>query len=139
LIARQLFHRLFANELIRRVVKNSGYLFSATGISAALSMMQGILIARILLPDAMGVLGVILTFTSVVNKLASFRMGELVVKYVGHYMETGDQPRAAAVFKAAAIAEMAASFVAFGLLYLLAPLGARYFAHDSSLVNWFVI
>lgn len=139
LIARQLFHRLFANELIRRVVKNSGYLFSATGISAALSMLQGILIARILLPDAMGVLGVILTFTSVVNKLASFRMGELVVKYVGHFMETGDQPRAAAVFKAAAIAEMAASFIAFGLLYLLAPLGARYFAHDPSLVNWFVI
>ena len=34
------FHRIFSNELIRRMVKNSGYLFSATGVSAALSFVQ---------------------------------------------------------------------------------------------------
>jgi O-antigen/teichoic acid export membrane protein len=136
---RKLFHRLFQNSLIRRVIKNSGYLFSATGISAAISMVQSVFIARLLGVEGFGILGTIIMFTSVVNNLASFRMGELVVKYVGHYMETGDRPRAAAVFKAAALGEMGASILAFLLILLLAPLGAQYLAKDPSTSNWFVI
>jgi len=80
---RQPIDRFLENELFRRVVKNSGYLFSTTGVSAVLSMIQGILAARILGVEGFGVLGTITMFTSVVNKFASFRMGELVVKYVG--------------------------------------------------------
>jgi O-antigen/teichoic acid export membrane protein len=85
-----------------------------------------------------GILGVITMFASVINKFASFRMGELVIKYVGYYTETGERQRAAAVFKAAALAEMLASLVAFGLIWLLAPLGARYLAKDSGATGWFV-
>jgi O-antigen/teichoic acid export membrane protein len=133
------FYRLFGNELIRRVVKNSGYLFSATGISAALSMLQSILVTNLLGPGGFGILGTITNFTTVINKLASFRMNELVIKYVGQYTEAGDRPRAAALFKSAAIAEMLASLVAFGLIWLLAPVGARFFAKDPGLANYFLL
>lgn len=136
---RVLFHRLFQNELIRRVVKNSGYLFSATGISAVLSMAQSILAARLLGVAGFGILGTITVFTSLVNNFASFRMSELVIKYVGHFSETGDRDRAAAVFKAAAAAEMGASLFAFLLIFLLAPLGARYFAKDPGMAGYFVV
>jgi O-antigen/teichoic acid export membrane protein len=133
------FYRLFGNELIRRVIKNSGYLFSATGISAALSMLQSILVTNLLGPAGFGILGTITNFTTLVNKLASFRMNELVIKYVGQYGEAGDKPRAAAVFKSAAIVEMLASLVAFGLIWLLAPVGARFFAKDAALANYFLL
>jgi O-antigen/teichoic acid export membrane protein len=136
---RKLFHRLFQNELIRRVVKNSSYLFSATGISAVVSMLQGILVARLLGVENYGILGAIIMFTSVINNLVSFRMGELVIKYVGHYSEENDDLRAAAVFKSAALVEMLASIVAFGLILLLAPFGAQYFAKDPSTTGWFVL
>lgn len=136
---RRIIHRIFENELARRVIKNSSYLFSATGASAALSMLQGILIARMLGVAGFGILGAIITFTSVINRFASFRMSELVIKYVGHYGEAGDQPRAAAVFKAAALTEMLASIFAFGLVGALSPLGARFLAKDASVTNWFVI
>jgi O-antigen/teichoic acid export membrane protein len=86
-----------------------------------------------------GILGVITMFASVINKFASFRMGELVIKYVGHYSETGERQRAAALFKAAAVTEMLASVAAFGLICLLAPLGARYLAKDASTTSWFVV
>jgi O-antigen/teichoic acid export membrane protein len=66
-------------------------------------------------------------------------MSELVIKYVGEYTETGDDRRAAAVFKAAGLTEMGTSFFAFGLVWALAPLGARFFAKDVSLSNWFAI
>jgi O-antigen/teichoic acid export membrane protein len=136
---RTLLERFFENKLFRRVVKNSGYLFSTTGTSAAFSMLQGILAARLLGVEAFGILGAITSFTSVLNKFVSFRMGELVVKYVGHYSEVEDNARSAAIFKLAALMEMLASLVAFGLVWLLAPLGARYLAKDPNTTNLFVI
>jgi len=134
-----LFNRLFGNELIQRVVKNSGYLFSATGVAAALSMLQSILVARLLGVTDFGILGTIILFTSVVNKFASFRMSELVIKYVGQYTVEGDDISAAAVFKSAVILETLTSFFAFGLIWMLAPLGAQYFAKDVSTTDWFIL
>ena len=117
-----LFSRIFENELIRRIVKNSGYLFSATGIAAAMSMVQSILAGRLLGPSTFGILGALTAFTSVVNRFASFRMNELVVRYVGHYEEQGDHQRAAAVFKMAGSLEISGSLLAFVLIWFLAPL-----------------
>jgi O-antigen/teichoic acid export membrane protein len=102
-------------------------------------MVQGILVARLLGVTAFGILGTIIMFTSVVNKFASFRMNELVVKYVGEYTEIGDQQRAAAVFKVAAMVELVASVFAFILIRLLASLAAQYLAKDPATVDWFVI
>jgi len=129
--------RLLENELVRRLVKNAGYLFGANGISAAISMLQGILAARLLGVEQFGILGAITMFASVINKFMSFRMGELVIKYVGYYTEAGDQKRAAAVFKGAALAEMLASLIAFVIVWLLAPFGAEYFAKDPGLADLF--
>ena len=100
-------------------------------------MLQGILAARLLGVTAFGVLGSITSFTSIVNKFISFRMGELVVKYVGHYSEHDDHAKAAAVFKLAALVEILASFLAFGLVWVLATLGARYLAKDPSATGLF--
>ncbi len=138
-LIRRATDRFLENEIFRRVVRNSGYLFSTTGISAALSMVQGILAARLLGVEAFGILGAITAFTSVVNKLVSFRMGELVVKYIGHYSEHDDNAKAAAVFKLAALVETLASFLAFGLVWVLAPLGARFLAKDPNTIGLFHI
>jgi len=134
-----LIHKFFENELIRRIVKNSGYLFSSTVVTAAISMLQSILAARLLGVAAFGVLGIITMFTTVLNKVVSFRMSELVVKYVGQFSERGEQRQAAAVFKVAALTEIVASLLAFSLVWLLAPLGAQFFAKDPSTVEWFRI
>ncbi len=131
------FTLLFSNPIFRRVVRNAGFLFSASGLAAGLAMVQSVLTARLLGVSEFGILGAIILFTSVINNLLSFRMGEVVVKYVGEYVEREDLARAAATFKAAALTEMGASLLAFGILYLLAPLGARYLAKDSNLSTLF--
>jgi O-antigen/teichoic acid export membrane protein len=135
----QQFEHIFENPLFRRVVKNSGYLFSTTGISAALSMLQGILVARLLGVDKFGMLGTIITFTSVVNKLASFRMSELVIKYVGDYSENDDPLNSAAVYKISVFVELITSLVAYGIIYIIAPLGALYLTKDPSTTHYFQI
>jgi O-antigen/teichoic acid export membrane protein len=130
---------MFTNPLVQRIIRNSSYLLSATGISAGISMIQSILAARLLGVAGFGILGAITMFTSVVNKFASFRMSELIVKYVGQFSEANDPQRASAVFKAAALLEMLASIAAFGLLWLLAPLGARYLAKDITTQPLFIL
>ncbi|MBC8508570.1 MAG: oligosaccharide flippase family protein [Anaerolineales bacterium] len=131
--------RILENELLRRILTNASYLLSATGLAAGMSVFQSILAGRLLGPANFGVLGAITQFTSVVNRFASFRMNELVVRYVGKYQEEGDQDRAAAVFKMASFLEFGGSILALILIWVLAPLGAHFFAQDSSLAFWFQI
>ncbi len=134
-----LFAQLIENDLVRRMLKNSGYLFSTTGVSAAASMLQGILTARMLGVEGFGILGTIILFISVINNLVSFRMGELVVKYVGLYTEQSDPGSAAALFKLAALIEVVASMLAFCLIFLLAPPAAKYLVKDPNTEQLFVL
>jgi len=128
---------MLRNPLMKRVMRNSGYLFTGSTLSAAMSMLQGILAARLLGVQAFGVLGIITVFASVINRLTSFRMSELVVSYVGEFSSRKEPARAAATIKSAAVAEAVSSVLAFALIGLLAPLGARYLAHDPSTVGLF--
>lgn len=116
------------DRLLGRVVKNSGYLFSSNLISAILS----ILTANLLGVQQFGALGIVISFVSNVNRLLSFRMGEVVVRYMGDYLARDEKTKAAAIVKIAGLAETCTSLVAFGLLILIAPLGAEYIVHDPS-------
>ena len=75
--------RFLDNPLFRRVVRNTGYLFSAQTISAAMSFGQGIFTARLLGVEGAGYVGIITQFSSNINRLISSRMAELVVNYLG--------------------------------------------------------
>lgn len=131
--------RFFLHPLVQRVIRNSGYLLGAQTSAAALSMMQGILAARLLGVEGLGVLGVITQFSSVINRLTSFRMGELVVSYVSEFNARGDSRKAAAVFKAAGLAEMGSSLIAFAILVGLAPWAAQALAHRPDTSDEFVL
>jgi len=114
------------DRLLQRVVRNSSYLLASNAISAVLS----ILTASLLGASGFGVLGAITDFTANINRLFSFRMGDVVIKYAGEFQVRGEKPRAAAVVKAAALTEAASSVLAFLVLLALAPLGARLFTED---------
>lgn len=136
---RRWLRRLIENPLMRRVIRNSGYLFSANTAAALLSMGQSALSARLLGVAGFGLLGVITQFATVLNGLTSFRMSQLVVNYVSQFEAKGDGNRAAAVFKAAGLVEMGSSFMAYVLVLALAPLGARLLAHEPGTARLFAI
>ena len=74
----------FTNDkLLQKIVKNTGYLLSSNVASMGLSMMQSILAGRLLGVAGFGVIATITAFASMLNRLFSFRMNELVVKYFG--------------------------------------------------------
>ena len=137
--ARQFISRAAANPLLRRMLRNSGYLLSANGLATAGSMLQGALAARLIGVEGLGIIGLVTDFATNVNRLTSFRMGQLVVRYVGEYGAADDEERAAAAFKAAGLIEIASSLVAVVLIVLLAPLAATVLVHDPDATPLFML
>ena len=127
------------DPLLQRVVRNSSYLFSSSAISAVLSVMQMILVLRLLDPGQYGLAtGIIMLFATSVNQLLSFRMSEVVVKYAGEALAHENENRAAALIKGIGITEALTSVLAYAVLVALSSWAANVFARDTSLAPLFI-
>jgi O-antigen/teichoic acid export membrane protein len=115
------------------VIKNTGYMVTSNTATTGLTFVQGILAAIILGPLEYGVLGMVVSFASNVNRLLSFRMGELVVKFAGESVEKIEKTRAAAIIKFAGLAEILTSLIAYLLLVVLASWAAKVIFKDPTI------
>ena len=127
------------DPLLRRVLRNTSYLFSSQAIVMVLSLGQSILATRLLGANTFGALVVIMTFASNVNRLFSFRMSEFIINFMGKEMANKNYSRAGAFAKIAGLTECGTSLFAFTVLMLIAPWGAQFFAKDLSLLNYFYL
>ena len=109
------------DPLIRRVLRNSGYLFSGNAVSAALGLVQGILMFRLLGVEQFGLAAGIMLFATNVNRFLSFRMSEVVTRYMGEALVQDNKDRAAALAKWIGIAEAITSMLAYLVLFVLVP------------------
>ncbi len=123
------------DRLLGRVLKNSSYLTASYVLGGLLTLLT----AKLLGAVSFGVLGTITVFASSINRLFSFRMGEMVVKYMGEALTHGDRMRAAAAVKAAMLVEATTSLGAFAALAALAPLGAAYIVRDAATTPLFIL
>ena len=122
------------DPLLQRVVRNSGYLFGSNTISAALGVLQGIFVVRLLGDSGYGLLTIVMDFASNTNRLLSFRMSEVVVKYVGEALAQEDKPRAAGIVKGVGLLEAGLSVLAYLVLLALSAWGAQTFADNVEVV-----
>lgn len=134
-ILKKIWNNWSKDLTILKVIKNSSYML----MSNAFAVVQSVLTGRLLGIMGFGVIGTITTFASTLNRLFSFRMNELVVKYYGEAVETKQPERAAAVVKAALIAESITAILSFIFCALLAPYAARTMADDPSLASHFIL
>jgi len=135
----KIYLRVFDSDFLRRIIRNSSYLVTATMISAGLGMIQGAYQFRVLDFAGIGLLAAMATFTNVLNRLTSFRIDELVIRYVRLYQERDQKDRAAAVYKLAGMLEFFGALVAFLLVILLAPLGVSLFSDQAGTEQWFIL
>jgi len=121
--------------LLGRVLRNSSYLFASNAIGAVLS----IITANLLGVTGFGMLGVMTSFVAGINRLFSFRMGDVVVKYMGEALARGEIERAAVTVKAAMLVEAVTSIAAFIFLALVAPLAATAVVNDPTTTPLFLL
>jgi len=136
-----IFHRIRSSLrddiLLQRVLRNSSYLFGSNTISAALGVLQGIFVVRLLGDSGYGLLTIVMDFASNTNRLLSFRMSEVVVRYMGEALAQEDMGRAAAIVKGVGLLEAAMSVLAYLVLLALSAWGARTFADTTDVVYLF--
>lgn len=141
------------DNLLRGVLKNSSFLFSGNTIAAGLAFLNPIFATRLVGIEGIGLITIVQTFVSNVNRLLSFRMSEVVVKYLGQALVVkeeeppppivsvhGDRlvsiknPQAAALVKGIGLIEAATSILAYLVVLLLASWAATVLMKDSSAV-----
>jgi O-antigen/teichoic acid export membrane protein len=126
------------DPLLQRVIRNSSYLFSSSAVSAVLGAVQMYFVVQLLSPEAYGLaFGIIMVFASNVNRLLSFRMSEVVVKYVGEALAQGNKDRASALVKGIGLVEAMTSMLAYLVLLALASSAARTYETSSFLFAFY--
>ena len=134
-----LLSKIKDDPLFVRVIRSSGKLLSANTVSLGLSVLQGVMVARLLLPEGLGLLRVVMAYASTINSLLSFRMSELVVRYGGEYLGHGEKDKASAVMKAAGLVEAFVSLLAFLIVVGTAGLAEKYFTESTGIAWLFVV
>lgn len=120
------------DNLLKRVVRNSSYLFGSNVASSVLSFVQTIIAVRLIGVTSWGLVATIQTFASNINRFLSFRMSEVVIKHLAPSLADDKKQEAAALVKAAGLTEAVTSVVAFLILVLLSPWAAITFANDAT-------
>ena len=133
----KIYSGLREDPMLQRVVRNSSYLFGSNTVSAVLNVVQGIFVIRLLGDAGYGLLTIVMDFASNTNRMLSFRMSEVVVKYVGEALTQENRERAAALVKGIGLAEAGTSILAYLGLLVLSEWGARTFADGSAVVYLF--
>lgn len=126
------------DNLLRRIVRNSSFLFGSNVISAVLSFGQTVIAVRLIGVTSWGLVAIIQTFASNINRFLSFRMSEVVVKHLGPSLANDKKQEAAALVKMAFLTEAAMSMIGFLAVVLLAPWASKVFAGDVSTAPIFV-
>jgi len=133
------FQKLRRDDLLGKVINHSAHLFSSNSVSLVLSVVQGVLAARLLGPASYGLLAIVMSYASTVNGFFSFRMSETVVRYGGEYLEKKELQKAAALIKAAGLTEAAVSILAFVVVVLTAGLATRFIAKTPDIQWMFIV
>lgn len=128
-----------SDALLRRVIRNTSYLFSSQTVVMVLAMGQSMLATRLLGADMFGLLVIVMTFATNVNRLFSFRMGEFVIKYMGKELVDKNYEKAGAFAKVAGLTESCTSLITFVIFMLVARWGAMTFAKDVTTLPYFYL
>ncbi len=134
-----LVQKLRQDDLMSKVISHSAHLFSSNSISLVLSVVQGVLAARLLGPAGYGLIAIVMSYASTINGFFSFRMSETVVRYGGEYLEKNEKQKASALIKAASLGEMTVSVLAFIVVVLSAGIATRSIAKTPGTEWMFIV
>jgi O-antigen/teichoic acid export membrane protein len=127
--------RMTTSTFVRQV----GALWTAQGIVAAVTVVQGVLVARWLGPTSFGVAALIVAVPSLVFTFMDARASEAAVRYLGEFQEQGDAARARAFCKLGMGLDVAAASATLVIVAATAPWAAAHVVHEPSVTGLLVV
>lgn len=134
-----LLSKLKDDPLLGRVLRSSAHLLTSNTISLGLSVVMSALSFRLLGASGTGLIALVMSYSSTINSLLSFRMSELVVRYGGEALEKGDKKRAAEIIRSAAWTEAAVSVLAFMVVLITSFWASATFAKSTDSTAMFIV
>jgi len=134
-----LISKIKNDPLLSKVLRNSAHLFTSNTVSLGLNVLMSALSFRLLGASGLGLITLVMGYASVVNSLLSFRMSELVVRYVGEYLEKGEKQKASALIKVAGSTEALVSVLAFLVILISAEWASRTVAKTPDTAVLFIV
>jgi O-antigen/teichoic acid export membrane protein len=122
-----------------RFARQVGALWTAQGIVAAVTVVQGVLVARWLGPTSFGVAALIVAVPSLVFTFMDARASEAAVRYLGEFQEQRDVARARAFCKLGMGLDVAAASATLLIVAVTAPWAATHVVHQPSVDGLFVV
>lgn len=136
---REIFERWMQDALLGKVIRNSAHLFTSNTLSLAINVVQSALAVRLLGASGLGLITLVIGYTSTVNSLLSFRMSEVVVRYGGEHIEKGERVKASALIKAAGLTEASVSILAFLVVLVSAKWASLTIAKTPGTAMLFIV
>ena len=110
------------DDLIRRAVKNVGYLVSGSAAAAALQFITLILTARTLGPAALGILALLEAHVRLIDGLVRLEPWQAVIRYGADNLEKGKPQAFRALLKFGVLVDIGGAIAATLIALSLAPL-----------------
>ncbi|MCG3206486.1 MAG: hypothetical protein FOGNACKC_00085 [Anaerolineae bacterium] len=123
---------LSRDPLFKRLLRNSGWLLGANTSTALFGFLQGIIVARALGVEKLGVLTLVMSYVTLINQLVTSRVWETAIRYATLYIEQKNFTHATAVIKLCYVVDSITGILAFILVFLSAETAARLFIKDTT-------
>jgi O-antigen/teichoic acid export membrane protein len=118
---------------LTRVLRGGAWLAAANVLGAVLLLAQGIVTTRALGATGLGIVAIVVAVVTVIRMLLSFRMGDVVVRYVAAADARGDAAGAGAWLRLAARLEALTALLACGAAVLVGPaIGGWFVSRDHA-------
>ncbi len=117
---------------LKRIIRNTGWLFSAQVVAAVLAFLQGVILTRALGVESFGVFALVMAFVLLVIQIFDSRIWEPIIKFIPQFREQGEDERAVATIQLCYLIEVAAGIVSFVVILAVAEIGTAWFIKDPS-------
>jgi len=131
-----------SNFLLSKLIKDASWLFNAQVVTSVVSLIQVVILARILGVKNFGILGLIIIYVEIVNQLVDFRVWETATKYISQYWIKEERERALATVKLCYLTDFSTGILSFIIVVLSAAMASNYILHEpeiGSLIKIFAI
>lgn len=123
----------------RKFAQDVGILVGANFVAAAMSFVQGILVARWLGPESYGVAALVMTYPGLVYTFFDARTTEASVKYLSEFHARGERDRALAMCKLGYATDLVIASLAFLVVLATARWAAHWIVHRPETMGLMVV
>lgn len=122
-----------SNTLLKKLIKDTGWLFNAQVITSGVNLIQAVVVARMLGVKNYGILALIIIYVEMVNQIIDFRVWETATKYLSEYWVKKEKDKALATVKLCYFTDLTTGVLSFATVVLTASLASKYILHEPEI------